>query len=156
MPHSTSQFSPPGTQTRHQTSNPPDHRLQAELLLQPNGKLATSSSTTTPPPPPLGPGFQNDLNSDFTLLHAAISTHHEDWTHSPTTTPQLDIDLKHSTGRLLRITLHSASNEGLALRYTYDAANPQPLQLHGEQTEFHPDHTTPAYEEHGTTTTAIP
>jgi alpha-glucosidase len=139
------------------TIESPDGRLQAEFLLQDHGTPAYRIlSHHTPIILNSRLGFQNDLYSDFTVLRSATSSHHENWTPLygerhiiPNNYTQLDIDLKHLSGRLLRITFR-AFNEGVALRYTFDAANTQPLTLDGEQTEFHLPDQTLAYEEHGT------
>ena len=60
---------------------------------------------------------------------------------------ELNVDVKHSSGELLRLTFR-AYNEGAALRYQYLPHNGHDFELTAEKTEFHLPPNTWGYEEH--------
>jgi alpha-glucosidase len=101
-------------------------------------------------------GLEPGFTADFALAGSQTSDHAGQWTHSfgerrivPDNYRQLDIDLKQSAGRLLRLTFR-AYNEGAAFRYSLPAQETKTFAFDGEHTEFHFPPNTFGYEEHGT------
>ncbi len=102
-------------------------------------------------------GFEPNFTSGFQIVGTSANTHEEQWTQVygerqtvPDNYRELNVDLKHESGRLLRLVFR-AYNEGAALRYAFPAqAGVQELKFAGERTEFRLPEGTFGYEEHGT------
>ncbi len=101
-------------------------------------------------------GFEPGLVRDFTNVTFRQSEHSGDWInpfgerrHVPDNYRQLEVELKHATGKLLRITFR-AYNEGAALRYTLPSQEKNTFDVEAEHTEFRFAPDTWGYEEHGT------
>lgn len=101
-------------------------------------------------------GFEPDFKSGFTLVKTKTGEHRREWKQPlgersdvPDHYRELNVDLRHESGRLMRVTLR-AYNEGAALRYTFPGQAMQEFKFTGERTEFRFPPNTHGYEEHGT------
>ncbi|MBN1361100.1 MAG: glycoside hydrolase family 97 catalytic domain-containing protein [Sedimentisphaerales bacterium] len=103
-----------------------------------------------------GLGFEPDFTDGFDLLGTSRDAHAGQWTNEfgerkivPDNYQELNVDLKHSSERLLRLTFR-AYNEGAALRYSFPEQDTGEFNFTGELTEFRLPEGTYGYEEHGT------
>ncbi|MGD0653711.1 MAG: glycoside hydrolase family 97 catalytic domain-containing protein [Thermoguttaceae bacterium] len=101
-------------------------------------------------------GLEPDFTGDFQLTGSSSNEHKGQWTQVygerkvvPDNYRELNVDLKHRSGRLMRITFR-AYNEGAALRYSFPQQAEKELKFTGERTEFRFPENTYAYEEHAT------
>jgi alpha-glucosidase len=101
-------------------------------------------------------GFEPDFMEGFKLVGTSTSAHEGQWTNDfgerktvPDDYCELDVDLKHSSGRLLRLTFR-AYNEGAALRYSWPDQSTKEFTFTAERTEFWFPEGTYGYEAHGT------
>jgi alpha-glucosidase len=101
-------------------------------------------------------GFEPDFMDGFEMINTSSGTHQGQWTCEfgerkiiPDNYSQLNVDLKHKSGRLLQITLR-AYNEGAALRYSLPGQSENKIVFTGEHTEFRFPEGTRGYEAHGT------
>ncbi len=101
-------------------------------------------------------GLQPDLLGEFAVTQTSTCSHESSWRPVcgerqliPDNYRELHVDLKHVSGRLLRLTFR-AYNEGAALRYTLPEQPTKAFKFTGERTEFRFPPDTCAYEEHGT------
>ena len=101
-------------------------------------------------------GLEPDLVGNFEQVAAATTSHEGTWTQvhgERSTVPdnyrELAIDLKHHSGRLLRLVFR-AYNAGAALRYVLPKQDTPEFKFIGEHTEFRFPQDTFGYEEHGT------
>jgi alpha-glucosidase len=99
-------------------------------------------------------GFEPDLVKGFQFVQSDSRSHSGQWAQVygerkevPDNYHELNVDLKHNSGRLLRFTFR-AYNEGAALRYQYLLQNGHDFELTAEKTEFHLPSNTWGYEEH--------
>ena len=99
-------------------------------------------------------GFEPKLIKDFQIVQSDSRSHSERWVQLygerkvvPDNYHELNIDLKHNSGKLLRLTFR-AYNEGAALRYQYLPQNGHDFELTSEKTEFHWPPNAWGYEEH--------
>jgi alpha-glucosidase len=135
----------------------PDGNVAVEFILQEGGIPAYKVDYLGKPiVVPSRLGLEPDLIGDFQLIGESTSDHNGQWTQIygerkivPDNYRELNVDLKHKSGRLLRITFR-AYNEGAALRYTLPEQSEKQFKFTGEQTEFRFPEDTYAYEEHGT------
>jgi alpha-glucosidase len=100
-------------------------------------------------------GLEPELTSGFRAAGTSASSHHGQWSQVygerkvvPDNYNELAVDLKHSTGRTVRLVFR-AYDEGAALCYSISDTAAD-LQLTGERTEFHFPANTYGYEEHST------
>ncbi len=103
-----------------------------------------------------GLGFEPDFTDGFELLGTSRGTHAGRWTNDfgerkivPDNYQELNVDLRHTSGRLLRLTFR-AYDEGAALRYAFPEQDTREFNFTGELTEFRFPEGTCGYEEHGT------
>lgn len=101
-------------------------------------------------------GFEPDFANAFEFIGATTNHHEGQWTNAfgerrivPDNYRELRANLKHRSGRLLRVTFR-AYNEGAALRYEFPEQATNEFQFAGELTEFRFPENTFGYEEHGT------
>lgn len=101
-------------------------------------------------------GFEPDFKHGFTLVKISTDEHRTQRTDSlgerrivPDHYRELNVDLRHESGRLVRVTLR-AYNEGAALRYVLPEQATTEFKFTGERTEFRFPTDTYGYEEHGT------
>jgi len=101
-------------------------------------------------------GFEPAFTNGFRVVATSSSSHHGDWSWAfgerssiPDNYRQLDVDLKHASGRLLHLTFR-AYNEGAAFRYSFPRQTESAFRFTGEKTEFRFPPDTEGYEEHGT------
>ena len=101
-------------------------------------------------------GLEPDLLAGFQQANASTSAHRDQWTYAfgerkniPDNYNLLTIDLKQSSGKLLRIEFR-AYNEGAAFRYSLPQQPGGPFTFTGERSEFRFPENTFGYEEHGT------
>jgi alpha-glucosidase len=101
-------------------------------------------------------GFEPDFTNGFQIIGAFTNLHEGQWTNLfgerrfvPENYRELNVDLKHASGRLVRITLR-AYNEGAAFRYSFPPQDTKEFRFTGERTEFRFPEETFDYEEHGT------
>ena len=101
-------------------------------------------------------GLEPDFTGGFQVTGISSNEHKGQWTQDfgerkivPDNYRELNVDLKHQSGRLMRITFR-AYNEGAALRYTFPEQAEKELKFTGERTEFRFPDDTYAYEEHAT------
>jgi alpha-glucosidase len=102
-------------------------------------------------------GFEPNFTQGFGVVTTSSNSHSGQWTQLygerkvvPDNYRELNVDLKHQSGRLMRLTFR-AYNEGAALRYTFPAQEVvKEIKLAGERTEFRFPEGTFGYEEHGT------
>ncbi len=103
-----------------------------------------------------GLGFEPDFTNGFVVTGVSLNAHNGQWTQVygerktvPDNYRELNVDLKHESGRLMRITFR-AYNEGAALRYSFPEQGVKEFKFSGELTEFRFPENTFGYEEHGT------
>jgi alpha-glucosidase len=101
-------------------------------------------------------GFEPNFTDGFEATGSSAATHQGQWTNAfgerrtvPDNYAELNVDLRHSSGRLLRVTLR-AYDEGAALRYTLPSQDTKEFRFTGERTEFRLPADTYGYEAHGT------
>ena len=101
-------------------------------------------------------GLERMLTNGFQVTGTAQAQHSGSWTNAfgerrivPDNYSELAVDLKHSSGALLRLTFR-AYNEGAAFRYGFPAQATKEFKLAGEHTEFRFPENTFGYEEHAT------
>lgn len=101
-------------------------------------------------------GFEPDFMNSFELLGTLTNSHRGQWTNNfgerkivPDNYNELNVDLKHASGRLLRLTFR-AYDEGAALRYTFPEQETKEFTFAGEHTEFRFPPDTYGYEAYGT------
>lgn len=101
-------------------------------------------------------GLLPDFTNGFEIRKISRSEHHGKWSQVygernivPDNYRELNVDLKQTSGRLMRITLR-AYDEGAAFRYSFPKQDSKEFKFTGEQTEFHFPENTFGYEEHGT------
>ncbi len=101
-------------------------------------------------------GLEPDLTSSFRLTGTDTDSHHGEWSFAfgerstvPDNYRQLTVDLKHVSGKRLRLEFR-AYDEGAALRYVLPDQDTQESKFTGERTEFRFPAGTYGYEEHGT------
>lgn len=101
-------------------------------------------------------GFEPDLLRGFTVVKTATGEHRGEWKQTlgelsvvPDNYRELNVDLRHESGRLVRVTLR-AYDEGAALRYSFPEQAVQEFNFTGERTEFRFPAETVGWEEHGT------
>jgi len=135
----------------------PDGRVVVGFYLQPDGAPAYKVEYLGKPMVlesrlGLEPGWTND----FTVAAIASTSHEDQWTNLfgerrivPDNYRQLDLDLKHESGGLLRLTFR-AYDEGAAFHYSFPAQPQREFSFTGERTEFRFPANTFGYEEHGT------
>jgi alpha-glucosidase len=144
----------PDTKTRIQS---PDGNVAVEFLLQEGGVPAYKIEYLGKPIVlPSRLGLEPDFTGDFQMTGTCTSAHEGQWTQVygerkvvPDNYRELNVDLKHKSGRLLRITFR-AYNEGAALRYSLPQQSGKQFKFSGERSEFRFPVDTYAYEEHGT------
>ncbi|MBI5769495.1 MAG: glycoside hydrolase family 97 catalytic domain-containing protein [Verrucomicrobia bacterium] len=98
-----------------------------------------------------------DFNAGFTQTRATRNQHRGEWTQEfgerrrvPDNFNEVAVDLRHTSGRLLRVTLR-ACDEGAAFRYTFPDQATKTLEFAaGELTEFRFPAGTFGWEEQGT------
>jgi alpha-glucosidase len=136
----------------------PDGNVVISFALQDRGTLAYSIQYLGQPlVQDSRLGFEPDFTNEFQITGTATNEHNGQWTQVygerkvvPDNYRELNVDLKHKSGRLLRLTFR-ACNEGAALRYSlpaYDGATD--FNLTAEKTEFRFPPDTWGYEEHAT------
>ncbi len=101
-------------------------------------------------------GLEPDFASGFQVIGTSTGSHKGQWTQVygerkqvPDNYRELNVDLKHQSGRLMRITFR-AYDEGAALRYSLPEQAEKEFKFTGERTEFRFPEDTYAYEEHAT------
>ncbi|MFB3825175.1 MAG: glycoside hydrolase family 97 catalytic domain-containing protein [Bryobacteraceae bacterium] len=101
-------------------------------------------------------GFEPGFTSGFAVTRTSTRGYRGEWTNPfgerrivPDRYRELNVDLKHASGRLMRLTFR-AYNEGAALRYTFPKQAETEFLFEGERTEFRFPGETYAWEEHGT------
>jgi alpha-glucosidase len=101
-------------------------------------------------------GFEPDFTNGFQLTKSSLDSHQGQWTTRfaerrtiPDNYRELNVDLKHKSGRRVRITFR-AYNEGAALRYSFPKQTEKDFTFAQERTEFRFPENTYGYEEHGT------
>ncbi len=101
-------------------------------------------------------GFEPNFKNGFELLETSLREHSSQWTNDfgerkiiPDNYKELNVDLKHLSGRLLRLTFR-AYNEGAALRYSFPQQQKRKFTFTEECTEFCFPPDTYGYEAHGT------
>lgn len=101
-------------------------------------------------------GFEPNFTDGFELLGTSAREHRGQWTNDfgerqtvPDNYRELNVDLKHESGRFLRLTFR-AYDEGAALRYSFPDQEVQQFTFAGELTEFRFPEDTYGYEAHGT------
>jgi alpha-glucosidase len=101
-------------------------------------------------------GFEPAFTNGFQVTGTSSNAHAGQWTMPfgerstiPDNYHEQSMDLKHESGRLLRLTFR-AYNEGAAFRYAFPEQNTKEFQFTGELTEFRFPDDTYGYEEHGT------
>jgi len=136
----------------------PDGKVRMQFLLQAGGAAAYQVDYLGKPlvlPSQLG--FEPDFTTGFQVIKTKSSHHRSQWRQPygerrivPDNYDELDIDLRHSSGRVMRLTFR-AYDEGAAFRYTFPVTgNSDSAMFKGEQTEFRLPEDTYGYEEHGT------
>lgn len=101
-------------------------------------------------------GFEPAFTNGFTLVGSSATQHSASWTNAfgerrivPDHFKELNVDMKHSSGVLMRMTFR-AYDEGAAFRYEFPAQAAKEFNFSGERTEFRFPENTFGYEEHGT------
>lgn len=101
-------------------------------------------------------GFRNDFNRDFEVIGTSASSHEGHWINElgelrivPDKYNELNVNLKHSSGRLLRLNFR-AYDEGAAFRYCFPEQETQTFVFSDERTEFRLPEGTWGFEAHGT------
>jgi alpha-glucosidase len=101
-------------------------------------------------------GLEPDFTAGFQVTGTSSKENKGQWTQAfgerkivPDNYRELNVDLKHLSGWLMRITFR-AYNEGAALRYSFPEQAEKELKFTGERTEFRFPEDTYAYEEHAT------
>lgn len=101
-------------------------------------------------------GFTPDFTNGFEATATSTNVHRAQWTQVygerkivPDNYEELQVDLKHRSGRLLRL-IFRAYDEGAAFRYSFPDQQTKEFTFNGEQTEFRFPADTYGYEEHGT------
>jgi alpha-glucosidase len=135
----------------------PDGRVAVEFRLQADG-VPAYAITYRDQPLVLESrlGFEPDFLRGFGVTAASTKEHRGQWNDSlgerrmvPDSYRELDVDLRHESGRLVRVTLR-AYDEGAALRYVFPEQPTKEFKFTGERTEFRFPANTHGYEEHGT------
>lgn len=134
----------------------PDGKVSIAFVLQPGGQPAYRVDYLGKPLVLESRLGFRELRSGFTVAHTSTAEHHSEWINEfgerrvvPDAYRQLDVDLKHSSGTLMRLTMR-AYNEGAAFRYTFPKQPIAEFRFSGESTEFRFPPDTFGYEEHGT------
>jgi alpha-glucosidase len=103
-----------------------------------------------------GLGFEPGFSAGFAVMDASSAEFRGEWTHEfgdrrivPDHYRELNVNLKHESGKVLRLTFH-AYNEGAAFRYTFPIQDQREFTFTGERSEFRFPEGTFAYEAHGT------
>lgn len=145
----------PGSAATHVKS--PDGRVVLDFRLRPDGAPAYAVEY-------LGRsivlesrlGFEPAFTNRFQVTGTSSSSHRGRWSWAfgerkivPDNYRQLDVDLKHEAGGLLRLTFR-AYDEGAAFRYSFPEQGQKEFSFSGERTEFRFPADTYGYEEHGT------
>ncbi len=134
-----------------------DGLVVAEFSLQPDGAPAYSITYRGQPLVlPSRLGFPN-FNSGFTIVRTVHRDRSGVWAYAlgerssiPDEFSELTVELKHTSGRLLNVTLR-VYREGAALRYTFPSQATKRFEFPtGESTEFRFPAGTFGWEEHGT------
>ncbi len=101
-------------------------------------------------------GFEPGFTNGFQVTGTSATAYSGQWTNAlgerrvvPDNYRELNVDLKHESGRRMRITFR-AYDEGAAWRYSFPEQETQQFTFSGERTEFRFPADTYAYEEHGT------
>lgn len=101
-------------------------------------------------------GFEPDFTDGFEVTGTSTGSRKGEWRNDfgerrivPDNYRELYVDLKHASGRLVRITFR-AYDEGAALRYTFPDQNEKRFVFAGEHTEFRFPAGTWGYMAHGT------
>ncbi|MCW3059777.1 MAG: glycoside hydrolase family 97 protein [Capsulimonas sp.] len=102
-------------------------------------------------------GFAPNFTNGFQVTKTASSRHRGEWTQVygerrvvPDNYQELDVDLKHPSGRVMRLTFR-AYDEGAALRYNFPKSeSAATIAFTAEQTEFRFPSGVYGYEEHST------
>ncbi len=101
-------------------------------------------------------GFEPDFNNGFEVTGVSTNSHKGQWTNDfgerrivPDNYNEINVDLKHTSGRLLKLTFR-AYNEGTAFRYSFPKQAQTKFTFSGELTEFRFPQDTYCYEAHGT------
>jgi alpha-glucosidase len=101
-------------------------------------------------------GLEPDFMDGFEVTGVSTNRSEGQWTNSfgerkvvPDNYRELNVDLKHAEGRLVRLTFR-AYNEGAALRYTFPAQSLDRFLFSGERTEFRFPPQTYGYSAYGT------
>ena len=144
--------SPAGNQIKS-----PDGKVAVNFLLQAGGIPAyTINYLGKPIVLESRLGLLPDLTEGFEVKTISQSEHQGEWSQVygerkliPDNYRELNADLQHASGRLLRVTFR-AYDEGAAFRYSFPSQETKEFQLTGEQSEFHFPKDTFGYEEHGT------
>ncbi|MBC8097011.1 MAG: glycoside hydrolase family 97 catalytic domain-containing protein [Akkermansiaceae bacterium] len=101
-------------------------------------------------------GFEPAFTNGFQVVGTSTNNHAGNWTQVygerksvPDNYRELNVDLKHESGSLLRLTFR-AYDEGMALRYSFPKQDKTNFTFAGELTQFRFPPNTFGYEEHGT------
>lgn len=135
----------------------PDGKVNVEVTLTDEGRPAYSIEYMKSPVVLQSQlGFEPDFKKGFELIGTATDTHRGQWTNNfgerkivPDNYNELNVDLKHSSGRLMRLTFR-AYNEGAAFRYSFPRQPGGSFTFAGECSEFRFPAGTYGYEAHGT------
>ncbi len=135
----------------------PDGKVAVDFVLQ-SGGVPAYKITYLDKPIVLESrlGFEPDFTDGFQVIKTSSRAHEGQWTHAfgerrviPDNYRERNVDLKHESGRLLRLTFR-AYDEGAALRYSFPEQETEEFTFTGERTEFRFPEDTGGYEEHGT------
>ena len=135
----------------------PDGKLVVEFQMRDDGVPTYAvSHDGRPLILPSRLGLEPDFTSGFQLAGAHDTEHSGQWHFAfgerstiPDDYRQLAVDLRHESGRLLRLEFR-AYDEGAAVRYVLPQQDTSEFKFTGERTEFHFPAGTQGYEEHGT------
>src|ERR1035437_9536374 len=101
-------------------------------------------------------GFEPAFTNGFRMAGTSTNSHAGNWTQVygerkiiPDNYRELNVDLKHESGALLRLTFRAYVG-GAAFRYSFPKQEATEFNFAGEQTEFRFPPDTFSYEEHGT------
>jgi alpha-glucosidase len=142
----------PGTQVKS-----PDGKVIVNLRLQPDGAPAyTLDYLGKPIVLESRLGFEPAFTNGFQLMRTSAASHEGQWSWAfgerstvPDNYRQLNVELRHASGRLLRLTFR-AYDEGAAFRYSFPDQPEKQFRFTEELTEFRFPENTYGYEEHGT------
>jgi alpha-glucosidase len=135
----------------------PDGKVAVEFILQADGVPAYKADYLGKPIVLESRlGLEPDLIGGFQVIKTSSDEHKGQWTQVygerkivPDNYRELNVDLKHRSGRLMRVTFR-AYDEGAALRYSFPEQADKQFKFTGERTEFRFPADTYAYEEHST------